>query len=140
MAPIEDVNSAANGTDDVDKALQQLRAGRKTPVFLITLANHISHRQDSLSSVLEENEKLHKQVSSLRDENGTIKRALSGAERKISSSDRAQETNYPSLASGHDEREGHRSVIIYGISESTATKPTDRAEDDFRVATNLLDI
>ncbi|KIH65138.1 hypothetical protein ANCDUO_04544, partial [Ancylostoma duodenale] len=102
MAAME---SEGNGPDDIEKALQQLHTDKKTPVFLKTLINHILHLQDSLSTVLEENRKLHEEVSSLHNENSNLKRALADAEHKLASSARVHESSFSNMTNNFGEKE-----------------------------------
>ncbi|EYC09166.1 hypothetical protein Y032_0062g3394 [Ancylostoma ceylanicum] len=136
---VESEDSTDGTPDNVAKALEQLRADKKTPVFLKTLINHMVAVQEKLSSVLLENQELHQQVNNLRDENNTLKRALAEAENRLSSPASAREINLSTMASDFEEKERLRSIVIHGISESTAPKSIERANDDYDVICDLLD-
>ncbi|EYC32594.1 hypothetical protein Y032_0003g1678 [Ancylostoma ceylanicum] len=139
MTAVESEGSDRGTPDDVSKALQQLRADKKTPVFSKTIANNMAAVQDRLSSVLAENQELHQQVNSLRDENISLKRALADAEAKQSSHVSAHELNSSKVDSAVDEKERLTSIVIHGISESISSKSTVKANYDYAVINDLLD-
>lgn len=63
--------------EEITVALEQLRADKRTLVFLKKLVQHVFSVQEQLSSLVATNLALNEEVTRLREENAALKESLS---------------------------------------------------------------